>query len=401
MKKLFIALLFPISALAQGQGTIVDSTGNIISTYFSVGTKFTTAPLTVSNFATAFASPPTGTLGHFVSEGVNNMSITYDFYNTDNTYGPVTRYRRFGGTAASPAFVPSGTTLGGITAFGYGTSAINSVADGAAVFRSEADFTDASHPNYFSIYTTGVGSVTQAERMRIASTGALRLNAYGTGAITGTATYAAQFDASGNLIEGALGGGGVTQGALDDTAADIRAAIPVVSGTNTGDNAVNTLYSGLISNATHTGDATGATALTVVKIQGKDFPTLSGADDQKYPKYVSASNAFVMTAIAGGGNAQTADPLSQFASTTSAQFAGVISDETGTGLVVLGTSPAFLGQVTLPASTTTTSPVNVPSGTVETASEAGDILEYDGNAFYGSSEAGNRGVMPLVVTFLT
>ena len=41
-----------------------------------------------------------------------------------------------------------------------------------------------------------------------------------------------------------------------------------VSGTNTGDNAVNTLYSGLVSNATHTGDATGSTALTVVAING-------------------------------------------------------------------------------------------------------------------------------------
>ncbi len=36
-----------------------------------------------------------------------------------------------------------------------------------------------------------------------------------------------------------------------------------LSGTNTGDNAVNTLYSGLVSNATHTGDVTGSTALTI------------------------------------------------------------------------------------------------------------------------------------------
>ena len=35
------------------------------------------------------------------------------------------------------------------------------------------------------------------------------------------------------------------------------------SGTNTGDNAVNTLYSGLVTNATHTGDVTGATVLTI------------------------------------------------------------------------------------------------------------------------------------------
>jgi hypothetical protein len=35
------------------------------------------------------------------------------------------------------------------------------------------------------------------------------------------------------------------------------------SGTNTGDNAVNSLYSGLVSNATHTGEVTGATVLTI------------------------------------------------------------------------------------------------------------------------------------------
>jgi hypothetical protein len=37
----------------------------------------------------------------------------------------------------------------------------------------------------------------------------------------------------------------------------------------------------------------------------------------------------------------TANPLSQFAATTSAQLAGVISDETGSGSLVFGTSPTF------------------------------------------------------------
>ena len=35
------------------------------------------------------------------------------------------------------------------------------------------------------------------------------------------------------------------------------------SGSNTGNNAINTLYSGLVSNATHTGDVTGSTVLTI------------------------------------------------------------------------------------------------------------------------------------------
>jgi hypothetical protein len=40
------------------------------------------------------------------------------------------------------------------------------------------------------------------------------------------------------------------------------------TGSNTGDNAINSLYSGLISNASHTGDATGSTVLTVKGING-------------------------------------------------------------------------------------------------------------------------------------
>jgi len=44
----------------------------------------------------------------------------------------------------------------------------------------------------------------------------------------------------------------------------------------------------------------------------------------------------------GGGNALTSNPLSQFASTTSAQLAGVISDETGSGSLVFNTSPTLI-----------------------------------------------------------
>ncbi len=47
----------------------------------------------------------------------------------------------------------------------------------------------------------------------------------------------------------------------------------------------------------------------------------------------------------GGGNALTANPLSQFADTTSAQFAGVISDEVGSGKVILQTSPTLITPV--------------------------------------------------------
>ena len=48
------------------------------------------------------------------------------------------------------------------------------------------------------------------------------------------------------------------------------------------------------------------------------------------------------TSIPGGGDALVANPLSQFAATTSAQLAGVMSDETGSGALVFATSPTLV-----------------------------------------------------------
>ena len=45
----------------------------------------------------------------------------------------------------------------------------------------------------------------------------------------------------------------------------------------------------------------------------------------------------------GGGDALTTNPLSQFASTTSLQLKGVISDETGSGALVFATAPTIAG----------------------------------------------------------
>ncbi len=51
------------------------------------------------------------------------------------------------------------------------------------------------------------------------------------------------------------------------------------------------------------------------------------------------------TAGGGGGDALTSNPLSQFAATTSAQLAGVISDETGTGALVFANAPTLIAPV--------------------------------------------------------
>lgn len=78
-------------------------------------------------------------------------------------------------------------------------------------------------------------------------------------------------------------------------------------------------------------------------------------------KFLKGNGAW--EAIPGGGDALTANPLSQFAATTSAQLAGVISDETGSGALVFATSPTLVTPVLgTPSSGTLTNCTGLPVG---------------------------------------
>lgn len=73
------------------------------------------------------------------------------------------------------------------------------------------------------------------------------------------------------------------------------------------------------------------------------------------------SNQAIPSGGGGGGDALVANPLSQFAATTSAQLAGVISDETGSGGSVFATSPTLVTPVLgVPTSVTLTNATGLP-----------------------------------------
>lgn len=72
----------------------------------------------------------------------------------------------------------------------------------------------------------------------------------------------------------------------------------------------------------------------------------------------------VVTSGGGGGDALTTNPLSQFAATTSAQLAGVISDETGSGALVFATSATLVTPALgTPASGVLTNATGLPVAT--------------------------------------
>jgi len=76
----------------------------------------------------------------------------------------------------------------------------------------------------------------------------------------------------------------------------------------------------------------------------------------------SGETSFELAAVTG--DAATASPLSQFAATTSAQLAGVISDETGSGALVFATSPTLVTPALgTPSSVTLSNATGLPVST--------------------------------------
>jgi hypothetical protein len=92
----------------------------------------------------------------------------------------------------------------------------------------------------------------------------------------------------------------------------------------------------------------------------------------------ATSSAAARTSL---GAAATASPLSQFATTTSAQLASIISDETGGGSLVFSASPTFTGTVSAAAITasgliTPASAIGIKGTATNDSAQAGSIGEY-------------------------
>lgn len=92
-----------------------------------------------------------------------------------------------------------------------------------------------------------------------------------------------------------------------------------------------------------------------------DTPSSYSGQTGKFPKVNAGETGLEFVTITGGWDALTTNPLSQFASTTSSQLAGVISDETGSGSLVFSNSPTLTTPVLgTPSSGTLTNCTGLP-----------------------------------------
>ncbi len=131
--------------------------------------------------------------------------------------------------------------------------------------------------------------------------------------------------------------------------------------------------------------ATGRTSLGATTVGGNIFtlPNPSAITflrvnaDNTVDSLSAANFRTAIGAGTGSGDALTSSPLSQFASTTSLQLLGVISDETGTGALVFANTPTLVTPVLGAATATTINGNTFTTGTYTLTGVAGKTLTFN------------------------
>ena len=225
---------------------------------------------------------------------VNNLLAT----STKSTFEGIVYGADYSANYTARSLIDKGYAAATFAPIGSGVTSVNSATGAVTLTHTTAQ-------GVSGVWTGTALALTLGALTGVTSFNGLVVTA-NTGAIT-TGTW------NGTIISSNYGGTGVNNagrtltintnnGTLDFTSAVTLtiAATASISGTNTGDNSVNSLYSGLVSNATHTGDAIGATTLTVVKIQNTAIPAPVAGDDGKFIKYDHGTTAFIYDTVSGG-----------------------------------------------------------------------------------------------------
>ena len=156
------------------------------------------------------------------------------------------------------------------------------------------------------------------------------------------------------------------------------------------------------SSGTNTGDQTISDAtISVTDITTNNASTSAHGFVPKGPNVGKfLRDDITWQTIPGGGDALTSGTLAQFASTTSAQLAGVISDETGTNKLVFSDSPTLVTPTLGAASATTVNKITITSpatGATLTISD-GKTLTVSNTADVSGTNTGDQTITGRLVS---
>ncbi len=137
-----------------------------------------------------------------------------------------------------------------------------------------------------------------------------------------------------------------------------------LSGTNTGDNATNTQYSGLVTNATHTGDATGGTALTLATVNS-NIGTFNNITINAKGLATAGSNVTYLTPTGSAASLTSFPTFNQSTTGTAANVTGTVAVANG-GTGTTNGSMTGTGALTFAAGGSNQNVTLTPSGTGKT-----------------------------------
>lgn len=119
----------------------------------------------------------------------------------------------------------------------------------------------------------------------------------------------------------------------------------------------------------------------------------------KFLRVNAGETDYELVPLAGGGDALTSASLSQFASTTSDQLRGIISNPTGTGSLVFGTSPTLTTPNVGIATATSINGNTFTTGTYTLTGGAGKTLTFNNSITLAGTD-GTTITMPAVSSTL-
>jgi hypothetical protein len=277
-----LTLTTPLTGILKGNGTamLVAVPGTDFTTIAQLGTKVDTSykthlalPLYVTPADTTFHiyKANTNTDGYLSSVDWNTFNGKENSLGNPSTNGYVLSSTTGGVRSWIAPATGGGGTWGSITGTLSSQTDLQSALNGKQATLGFTPYNATNPAGYISSYTEtdpivkAINGIVKSNGTTISAATAGTDYVIPSGSITGNA---ATVTTNANLTGPVTSTGNVTAigtGAISNTML-ANSAVALLSGTNSGDNATNTQYSGLVTNATHTGDATGATVLTLATV---------------------------------------------------------------------------------------------------------------------------------------